>query len=69
MTGVQTCALPISGYGAQGGTAGTLSATFGPALGQVLASSSREILAAGPDPSRLVVATQRVADGLVAPHG
>jgi len=57
------------GFGAQGGTAGSLAATFGPALGQVLASSSREILAAGPDPSRLVVATQRVADGLVAPHG
>ena len=57
------------GFGAQGGTAGSLAATFGPALGQVLASSSREILAAGPDPSRLVAATQRVADGLVAARG
>jgi orotidine-5'-phosphate decarboxylase len=54
------------GFGAQGGTAGSLAATFGPALGQVLASSSREILAAGPDPSRLVARTQQVVDGLVA---
>ena len=57
------------GFGAQGGTAGSLAETFGPAIGQVLASSSREILAAGPDPARLVDATRRVADGLVAAHG
>jgi orotidine-5'-phosphate decarboxylase len=54
------------GFGAQGGTAQSLAATFGPALGQVLASSSREILSAGPDPSRLAARTQQVAESLVA---
>src|SRR3954469_22142284 len=39
------------GFGAQGGTVESLSATFGDARGQVLAASSREILGAGPDPS------------------
>ncbi len=53
------------GFGAQGGTPGSLASTFGPALDQVLASSSREILSAGPDPSRIVAQTQRVIDGLV----
>ena len=52
------------GFGAQGGTVDALAATFGPALGQVLASSSREILAAGPDPSRLAAQTRRVVDAL-----
>ena len=53
------------GFGAQGGTVGSLAATFGPARGQVLASSSREILAAGPDPSRLAARTLQVAEGLL----
>jgi orotidine-5'-phosphate decarboxylase len=68
---LRSAATPVlaPGYGAQGGTAGALAATFGPALGQVLASSSREILAAGPDPSRLVAQTRRVADRLVAGDG
>jgi orotidine-5'-phosphate decarboxylase len=52
------------GFGAQGGTVDSLAATFGPALGQVLASSSREILAEGPDPSRLADQTRRVVDAL-----
>ena len=52
------------GFGAQGGTVESLAATFGPAQGQVLASSSREILGAGPDPSRLVAQTQRVLESL-----
>ena len=52
------------GVGAQGGTPAHLAATFGPALGQVLASSSREILGAGPDPARLVSATRSVIDTL-----
>ncbi|MCU1536857.1 MAG: orotidine 5-phosphate decarboxylase [Humibacillus sp.] len=52
------------GVGAQGGTPAHLAETFGPALGQVLASSSREILAAGPDPARLVSATRRVVESL-----
>ncbi len=55
--------------GPRAAPSGSLAATFGPALGQVLASSSREILAAGPDPSRLVAQTQRVADRLVAGDG
>jgi orotidine-5'-phosphate decarboxylase len=52
------------GFGAQGGTVESLAATFGAARGQVLASSSREILSAGPDPSRLVAQTQRVLESL-----
>ncbi len=41
------------GYGAQGGTVEALRRTFGPALPQVLASSSREVLSAGPDVAAL----------------
>ena len=52
------------GFGAQGGTVESLAATFGAAQGQVLASSSREILGAGPDPSRLVAQTERVLESL-----
>ena len=54
------------GFGAQGGTVESLAATFGAAQPQVLASSSREILAAGPDPSRLVAQTERVLESLRA---
>ena len=57
------------GFGAQGGTVESLAATFGPAQGQVLASSSREILGAGPDPSRLVAQTHRVLDVLESLRG
>jgi len=52
------------GVGAQGGTVESLAATFGDARGQVLAASSREILGAGPDPSRLVDRAVRIADSL-----
>ena len=52
------------GFGAQGGTLESLEATFGPARRQVLASSSREILAAGPDPARLAAQVKRVAESL-----
>ncbi|MEW1953776.1 orotidine-5'-phosphate decarboxylase [Terrabacter sp. NPDC080008] len=55
------------GFGAQGGTLESLAATFGPARGQVLASSSREILAAGPDPARLAAQVTRVAEALPRP--
>ncbi|MDN5789685.1 MAG: orotidine-5'-phosphate decarboxylase [Micrococcales bacterium] len=48
------------GLGAQGGTAQALARTFGPAMGQVLASSSREVLAHGPDARRLVTQAERV---------
>ena len=54
------------GFGAQGGTVASLTATFGPARDQVLAASSREILGAGPEPSRLVARTTRVAESLRA---
>ena len=52
------------GFGAQGGTVESLAATFGAAQGQVLAASSREILGVGPDPSRLVAQTARIAASL-----
>jgi orotidine-5'-phosphate decarboxylase len=61
-----TAATPIlaPGLGAQGGSADDLGTVFGPARGQVLASSSREILAAGPDAARLADQALRVADSL-----
>ncbi|GAA2022501.1 orotidine-5'-phosphate decarboxylase [Terrabacter terrae] len=52
------------GVGAQGGTPESLEATFGAARHQVLASSSREILAAGPEPARLAAQAVRVAESL-----
>ena len=52
------------GFGAQGGTLESIQATFGPARRQVLASSSREILSAGPDPARLAAQVRRVAESL-----
>ncbi|AXG13191.1 orotidine-5'-phosphate decarboxylase [Intrasporangium calvum] len=52
------------GFGAQGGDVAALERTFGSARGQVLASSSREILAAGPEPHRLIDAVARSADVL-----
>jgi len=42
------------GFGAQGGDVSALESTFGAARGHVLASSSRDVLAAGPEPHRLV---------------
>ena len=48
------------GFGAQGGTVESLALTFGPARGQVLATTSREVLVAGPDPDRLAEAAERV---------
>ena len=41
------------GLGAQGGTADDLVAVFGPALPLVLPTTSREVMAAGPDPQAL----------------
>ena len=52
------------GFGAQGGTTESLARTFGPAIRQVLASSSREVLAAGPDVRALTEQARRTADGL-----
>jgi orotidine-5'-phosphate decarboxylase len=61
-----TAATPVlaPGLGAQGGTAAELDRVFGPARLQVLASSSREVLATGPDTGRLADAARRVAEGL-----
>ena len=61
-----TAATPVlaPGFGAQGGTALHLQRTFGSALPQVLASSSREILQAGPSVTRLAERAEQVADQL-----
>lgn len=53
------------GYGAQGATAADLRRTFGGAWGQVLATSSRGILAAGPDAAGLRTAAEQARDELV----
>ena len=52
------------GLGAQGGTAQSVRHTFGPAVGQVLGTSSREVLEAGPDVAALRSAARRAADEL-----
>ncbi|KNH18944.1 orotidine 5'-phosphate decarboxylase [Arthrobacter sp. ZBG10] len=52
------------GLGAQGATPADLRATFGAAYPQVLGTSSRDILSAGPDPVRLRAAAARTLDGL-----
>jgi orotidine-5'-phosphate decarboxylase len=56
--------LLVPGIGAQGGTAADLRRIFGDALGRVLPSSSREILAAGPDRTALADAAARTASAL-----
>ncbi len=58
--------LLAPGFGAQGGTAEDLRAVFGPAVPNVLASSSRAVLAAGPDVRALTEAAQRAADQVAA---
>jgi orotidine-5'-phosphate decarboxylase len=52
------------GYGAQGGTVADLRRIFGTAARHVLPSSSREVLAAGPDPAALREAAQRGNDAV-----
>lgn len=54
------------GLGAQGATAADLRRTFGAAYGQVLGTSSRDILSAGPVPGDLRDAAQRTLDTLQA---
>jgi orotidine-5'-phosphate decarboxylase len=58
--------LLVPGIGAQGGTAEDVRRIFGGVLPQVLPSSSREILAAGPDPSALAGAAARSAEAFAA---
>lgn len=54
--------LLVPGVGAQGGTAADVRRIFAGVLSQVLPSSSREILSAGPDRASLVAAARRAAD-------
>lgn len=51
--------LLAPGVGAQGGSADAVRRIFGPVVANVLPSSSREILSAGPDPAFLRAAAQR----------
>ena len=53
--------LLVPGIGAQGGTVEDVRRIFDGVLDRVLASSSREILAAGPEPSALRAAAERAA--------
>ncbi|MFF0267341.1 orotidine-5'-phosphate decarboxylase [Kribbella sp. NPDC004536] len=54
--------LLAPGLGAQGGTAESLTRVFGPAVRNVVPSSSREILGAGPDAKALQDAASRAND-------
>jgi orotidine-5'-phosphate decarboxylase len=56
--------LLAPGIGAQGATAADLASVFGTALGNVLASSSREILKAGPGVPELNAAARHTANQL-----
>jgi orotidine-5'-phosphate decarboxylase len=55
--------LLVPGIGAQGGTVADVRRIFGAAAANVLPSSSRQILAAGPDRVALREAAERAADG------
>jgi orotidine-5'-phosphate decarboxylase len=61
--------LLVPGLGAQGGTPSDVRRIFGDASGNVLASSSREILSAGPDKAVLRAAAQKTAQELVGLAG
>lgn len=54
--------LLVPGIGAQGGTAAGVRAIFGECLSQVLPSSSRALLAAGPDTGALGERAERLAE-------
>lgn len=58
--------LLAPGLGAQGATAEDLRRTFGAALPDVVPNSSREILAAGPDPAALRTAALRTTEQVAA---
>ena len=58
--------LLVPGVGAQGGTPEDVRRIFGDALRNVLPSSSREILAAGPDKAGLRTSAERAAAGFAA---
>ncbi|GAB4067665.1 orotidine-5'-phosphate decarboxylase [Angustibacter speluncae] len=61
--------LLAPGLGAQGGTAAGLADVFGSARAQVLPSSSREVLQAGPDVAALRSAAHRAAQECAASLG
>ncbi len=56
--------LLVPGLGAQGGTPEDLRRLFAGVLDRVLASSSREVLGAGPDPGALRAAARRTSEEL-----
>ena len=58
--------LLVPGVGAQGGTVDDVRRIFGPAVANVLPSSSREILLTGPDKSALRAAAERVSRDFMA---
>jgi orotidine-5'-phosphate decarboxylase len=58
--------LLVPGIGAQGGTVADVRRIFGAAVGNVLPSSSREILLTGPDKGALHAAAMRAADSFGA---
>lgn len=58
--------LLVPGLGSQGGTPDGVRAAFGRAMGQVLGTSSREVLAAGPTVVGLRDAARRSADAMAA---
>jgi orotidine-5'-phosphate decarboxylase len=58
--------LLVPGIGAQGGTAESVRSTFGAAVPNVLPSSSRELLGAGPDPDALRSAAERANETFAA---
>jgi len=58
--------LLAPGVGAQGGTSEDLRQVFGDALPHVLPASSREVLSAGPDPSRLREQAMRTSEAFAA---
>ncbi|MEB7503354.1 orotidine-5'-phosphate decarboxylase [Arthrobacter koreensis] len=60
-------AILAPGLGAQGATGEDLRRTFGSAYANVLATSSRDILKAGPEPAALRQAAIRTLDGLPKP--
>lgn len=57
--------LLVPGFGAQGGTVDDVRRLFGDVMGQVIASTSRGVLAAGPDVTALRDAASRVNAELV----
>ena len=61
--------LLVPGIGAQGGTPDDVRRIFAGVLDQVLPSSSREILGAGPDPAALRVAAEAAVASLAAVVG